>query len=106
MSFEKQEKGTSLIIPGTGKGSVGDAIHAMTAGIEPLTVAALARRLGVKPPALCKHVGSIGDLQHRIATLAMTELGDMLRDALQGKSGAGSILFKRAFISAPRKTQA
>ena len=38
-----------------------------------------------------KHVDSIGDLQHRIATLAMTELGDALRDALQGKSGADAI---------------
>ena len=65
-------------------------------GIESLSLAALAGRLGVKPPALYKHVDSIGDLQHRIATLAMTELGDVLRDALQGKSGADAIaaLFK------------
>jgi AcrR family transcriptional regulator len=76
------------------------------AGIGSVNLAALASRLGVKPPALYKHVDSIGDLRHRIAILAMTELGDVLRDALQGKSGAGSILFKRAFISAPRKTQA
>jgi hypothetical protein len=33
----------------------------------------------------------IGDLQHRIATLAMTESSEALRDALQGKSGADAI---------------
>lgn len=60
-------------------------------GMQSLSVAALAARLGVKPPALYKHVDSLGDLQHRIATLAMTELGDALRDALQGKSGAHAI---------------
>jgi AcrR family transcriptional regulator len=61
------------------------------AGIEAVNLAALAARLGVKPPALYKHVDSIGDLRHRIATLAMTELGDALRDALQGKSGRDAI---------------
>ena len=60
-------------------------------GIGSVSLAALAGRLGVRPPALYKHVDSIGDLQHRIATLAMTELGDALREALQGKSGADAI---------------
>ena len=60
-------------------------------GIGSVSLAALAGRLGVRAPALYKHVESIGDLQHRIATLAMTELGDALRDALQGKSGADAI---------------
>lgn len=61
------------------------------AGIASVSLAALAERLGVKAPALYKHVDGIGDLQHRIATLAMTELGDALRDALQGKSRADAI---------------
>ena len=52
-----------------------------------MSLAALAERLDVKAPALYRHVEGIGDLRHRIATLAMTELGDALRDALQGKSG-------------------
>ena len=60
-------------------------------GIESVTLAALAERLGVKPPALYKHVDSIGDLQHRIATLAMSEFGDVLGIAIQGKSGADAI---------------
>jgi hypothetical protein len=32
--------------------------------------------LGVKAPALYKHVDGIDDLRRRIATLTMTELGD------------------------------
>ena len=60
-------------------------------GIGSVSLAALAGRLGVKAPALYKHVDGIGDLRRRIATLAMTELGDALRDALQGKSGADAI---------------
>jgi AcrR family transcriptional regulator len=61
------------------------------AGIGSVSLAALAERLGVKAPALYKHVESIGDLQHRIATLSMTELGDVLREALQGKSRVDAI---------------
>ena len=60
-------------------------------GIGSVSLAALAGRLGVKAPALYKHVDSIGDLQHRIATLAMTELGEALRDTLQGKARADAI---------------
>src|SRR5437868_7823218 len=47
----------------------------------------LADRLGVRTPSLYKHVGGLADLQHRVATLAMTELGEVIRDAVQGQSG-------------------
>jgi AcrR family transcriptional regulator len=60
-------------------------------GIGSVSLAAVAARLGVKAPALYKHVDGIDDLRRRIATLAMTELGDALRDALQGKSEANAI---------------
>jgi hypothetical protein len=45
----------------------------------------------VKPPSLYKHVGGLGDLQHRVAALAMAEIADALRDALQGKSGSDAL---------------
>ena len=74
------------------------------AGIRAVSLAALAARLGVKAPALYKHVDGIDDLQHRIATQATTEFGDALRDNLQGKSGANAIgaLFRefRSYIAA------
>ena len=60
-------------------------------GIESVTVGAVAQRLGVKPPALYKHVTSIGDLRRRIATGAMVDLGDALRDALQGRAGRDAL---------------
>ncbi|MGC0365404.1 AcrR family transcriptional regulator [Rhodococcus sp. 27YEA15] len=60
-------------------------------GLGSVSLAALADRLGVKAPALYKHVDGIGDLQRRIATLAMSEMGDAVRDALQGKSGADAV---------------
>jgi AcrR family transcriptional regulator len=61
------------------------------AGVGAVSLATLAQRLGVKPPALYKHVANLADLQHRIAALAMTELGETLRDALQGKAGSAAL---------------
>lgn len=61
------------------------------AGIGSVTLAALAERLGVRAPALYKHIGGIADLRRRVATLAMTEFGDRLRDALQGRSKGEAI---------------
>jgi AcrR family transcriptional regulator len=60
-------------------------------GIASVSMAALAARLGVRAPALYKHVDGIGDLQRGIATLAMVELGDALRETLQGRAGADAV---------------
>ena len=60
-------------------------------GFSALSLAGLADRLGVRPPALYKHVDSLADLHRRIATLAMTELADEFRDALQGQAGADAL---------------
>lgn len=60
-------------------------------GFSALSLARLADRLGVRPPALYKHVDSLADLHRRIATLAMTELADEFRDALQGQAGADAL---------------
>src|SRR5215468_750203 len=56
-------------------------------GYQNLTMGLLAERLGVRTLSLYKHVTSLADLQHRIATLAMTELGDVTRDAIAGRAG-------------------
>ena len=63
------------------------AVMADEVGINRVSLAALAQRLGVRPPALYKHVANLADLQHQIAALAMAEFGDALRDGLQGKAG-------------------
>jgi len=51
------------------------------AGFASVTMGLLAGRLGVRPPSLYKHVDGLADLRHRLATLAMTEFGDVLGDA-------------------------
>ena len=56
-------------------------------GSAQLSMGLLAERLGVKAPSLYKHVDSLADLAHRIAVLALTELGDAIRDATQGRAG-------------------
>jgi AcrR family transcriptional regulator len=61
------------------------------AGFGELTMGLLAKRLGVRAPSLYKHVADLADLRHRVAVLAMTELGEAVRDALQGKSGLDAL---------------
>ncbi len=60
-------------------------------GYGELTMGLLAQRLGVRPPSLYKHVDDLADLQHRIATLAMTELGEAVRDAIGGRSALSAL---------------
>jgi AcrR family transcriptional regulator len=68
-------------------------------GYQELTMGLLAQRLGVRAPSLYKHVDGLADLQHRIATLAMTELGEAARDAMQGRAGIDAL---RALLTATR----
>ena len=60
-------------------------------GFDQLSMGLLAERLGVKTPSLYKHVDNLADLTHRIAVLAMVELGDALRDATQGRAGGDAL---------------
>jgi AcrR family transcriptional regulator len=56
-----------------------------------LTLGRVAERLGVRAPSLYKHVDSLADLQHRVATLAMTEFGEIARDAAAGLAGRDAL---------------
>ena len=80
------------------------AVLADEIGYQQLTMEALAHRLGIRPPSLYKHVGDLADLRHGIATLAITELGEQIRDAMQGRSGldalSGCFTAYRAYITA------
>jgi AcrR family transcriptional regulator len=79
---------------GLGPSSVTEAAAALIdeIGFENLSMGLLAERLGVKTPSLYKHVASQADLAHRIAVLAMTELADAIRDAIQGRSGKEALV--------------
>jgi len=91
-------------------GLTGDDVVASAAGLADeigfsgVTMGLLADRLGVRPPSLYKHVGGLADVQHRLATLAMTELGEVIRDALQARAGrdalAAMLTAVRAYVSA------
>jgi AcrR family transcriptional regulator len=78
-------------------GLTGDDVVASAAGLADelgfsgVTMGLLAGRLGVRTPSLYKHVGGLADLQHRLATLALTELGEVIRDAVQGKAGRDAL---------------
>jgi len=60
-------------------------------GFANVTLGLVAERLGVRAPSLYKHVDGLADLQHRIATLAMTELGDIASDAAAGLAGRDAL---------------
>jgi AcrR family transcriptional regulator len=91
-------------------GLTGDDVVASAAGLadeigfQGVTMGLLADRLGVRSPSLYKHVGGLADVQHRLATLALTELGEVIRDAVQGRAGrdalAAMLTAVRAYVSA------
>jgi AcrR family transcriptional regulator len=55
-------------------------------GFAQLSMSLVAERLGVRTPSLYKHVEGLADLARRICILAVTELGEAVRDATQGRS--------------------
>ena len=60
-------------------------------GYQHLTIGLVAQRLSIRASSLYKYVDGLADLQHRIATLAMTELGEAARDAVAGLAGRDAI---------------
>jgi AcrR family transcriptional regulator len=60
-------------------------------GYENFSMGLVAERLGVKTPALYKHVTSQADLAHRIAVRAMAQFADAIRDAIQGRAGSDAL---------------
>jgi AcrR family transcriptional regulator len=91
-------------------GLTGDDVVASAAGLadeigfQGVTMGLLADRLGIRPPSLYKHVDGLADVQHRLATLAMTELSEVIRDAVQGRAGrdalAALLTAVRGYVSA------
>ena len=60
-------------------------------GFGELTMARLAERLGVRGPSLYKHVAGQGDLNRRIAALALDQAGEAMGAAIQGRSGRDAL---------------
>ncbi|MCO1654153.1 TetR-like C-terminal domain-containing protein [Pseudonocardia humida] len=75
-------------------------------GFDQLSMGLLAERLGVRTPSLYKHVAGQADLAHRIAVLAVNEVADAIRDAIQGRAGrdalaAGAQAMRRYVLDHP-----
>lgn len=60
-------------------------------GLQRLTLAALAARLGVRTPSLYAHVDGLGELRARLAERGARELARVLRDAATGRAGADAL---------------
>jgi AcrR family transcriptional regulator len=58
---------------------------------EPVTLAVLARRVGVQVPSLYKHVASLDDLHRLMSIRARTELASLLERATAGKAGSDAV---------------
>lgn len=68
-------------------------------GFENVTVAALARRFGVRDASIYSHLRNAQDLRVRVALLALAELADRVAEALAGRSGKPALV---AFAGAYR----
>jgi AcrR family transcriptional regulator len=60
-------------------------------GAGRLTMGLLAERLRVRTPSLYKHVAGQEDLNRRIAALALSEAGDAVGAAVQGRAGRDAL---------------
>jgi AcrR family transcriptional regulator len=58
---------------------------------SPLTLAALAARLGVKQPSLYKHIDGMDDLRRSIAVRAKLEVAAVMARSAVGKAGGDAI---------------
>ena len=56
-----------------------------------LSLSRLASEARVKAPSLYNHVSSLDDLRRRVALVGIEELGETLRTAVMGRSGADAI---------------
>ncbi|RKS04448.1 TetR family transcriptional regulator [Nocardiopsis sp. Huas11] len=60
-------------------------------GFDALTLASLAKRVGVAAPSLYKHVDGLAALRREVALLGTAELTEVLRGAAVGQAGAPAL---------------
>jgi AcrR family transcriptional regulator len=60
-------------------------------GLDRLTLAAVAQRLGVRPPSLYAHIAGLADLRVRLAIDACQDLRDALAAAALGRAGGDAL---------------
>ncbi|MFD0048973.1 WHG domain-containing protein [Actinomycetes bacterium NPDC127524] len=73
-------------------------------GTENITMATLARKLGVKTPSLYNHIASLKSLQNKMAIHALRHLYADVSEAASGKSGDESVAsIARAYVNFARQ---
>ncbi|OIK08836.1 TetR/AcrR family transcriptional regulator [Bacillus sp. MUM 13] len=73
-------------------------------GTENVTMATLARKLGVKTPSLYNHIASLKSLQNKMAIHALRHLYADVSEAASGKSGDESVAsIARAYVNFARQ---
>lgn len=60
-------------------------------GADALTLSAVARHLGVKPPSLYNHVSNLETLRRDVALSSVLEAAESIRAATMGRSGAAAL---------------
>jgi AcrR family transcriptional regulator len=60
-------------------------------GWDRLTMTALAEELGVRPQSLYRHVDGIDGVRRALFLRGVTDLGEVLRTAVMGRSGADAV---------------
>ncbi|MER6214469.1 TetR-like C-terminal domain-containing protein [Streptomyces sp. NPDC001674] len=90
-----------MVRPGLNAARLTEAAAAMAdeAGIEKVSLSALARRFGVKDASLYSHVRGLRDLRVRVALLAGEEMTERIALAVAGRSGKDALV---AFADAYR----
>lgn len=78
---------------GLNRASVVEAAAALAdeRGLEGVTLARLASRLGVRTPSLYNHIKGLDDLRRELALVGTRELGERLGRAAVGKSGEAAV---------------
>jgi len=67
------------------------AAIANTGGLDSVTLAAVAAKLGVRSPSLYAHVDGLDSLRRRLALRAASEMATALEDAARGREGVDAL---------------
>lgn len=75
-----------------------------TEGGEAVTIAAVSKALGIKPPSLYNHIGSLEELRAMVAAYTLRNLNEQLGEAVQGLSGKEAVrAFSHRYMSFARE---
>jgi AcrR family transcriptional regulator len=73
-------------------------------GMQEVTLANLAKQLGIRPPSLYNHFDGLGGLRKKMAIYGLNRLYDELVDAAIGVSGDEAVLaISKAYVNFARK---